>query len=93
MFFLKESEDVNTNNHMTDSRTSDSSEASEVSCGKIYMTIDEKREKDSETEGANEDQLLLSWQEKKSYKKVEDLRKRPPLVKQSLVQQTQEVVL
>lgn len=67
-------------------RSSDSSDASE-----IYMTIDESIQiESSNAEAANEDQLLLSWSTRKCVKG--DGRKRPPLIKQALVQ-THEVIL
>lgn len=67
-------------------RSSDSSDASE-----IYMAIDETIHIEStNAEGANEEQLLLSWSARK--KCINDGRKRPPLLKQALVQ-THEVIL
>lgn len=70
-------------------RSSDSSDNSE---GRICLALDSKTVlDDGEMEVATEDQLLLSWQgEKKSLRG--DSRKKPPLLKQALVQ-SHEVVL
>lgn len=67
-------------------RSSDSSDNSE---GRICLSLDTKSVvEDGEIEVATEDQLLLSWDgQKKS-----DTRKKPPLLKQALVQ-SHEMIL
>lgn len=70
-------------------RSSDSSDNSE---GRICLTIDAKGVvEDGDVEVATEDQLLLSWEGQKKCARG-DLRKKPPLLKQALVQ-SHEVVL
>lgn len=70
-------------------RSSDSSDNSE---GRICLAIDAKSlVEDGDVEIATEDQLLLSWEGQKKCGRG-DMRKKPPLLKQALVQ-SHEVVL
>lgn len=70
-------------------RSSDSSDTSE---GRICLSIDRKTMvEDGEVDVATEDQLLLSWQGQRKCLRGES-RKKPPLLKQALVQ-SHEVVL
>lgn len=71
-------------------RSSDSSDNSE---GRICLTLDRKTVlEDGEIEIATEDQLLLSWEGERKCQRGDSMRKKPPLLKQALVQ-SHEVVL
>lgn len=74
-------------------RSSDSSENSETSSGRLCLALDQAHLVDGDSEAA-EDQLLLSWNTHKKYK-GDDIRKpRPNLLRQTLVNvQSQEIVL
>lgn len=74
-------------------RSSDSSENSETSSGRLCLTLDQAHLVDGDGE-STEDQLLLSWDTHKKYK-GDDIRKsRPNLLRQTLVNvQSQEIVL
>ncbi|KAF2884626.1 hypothetical protein ILUMI_21547 [Ignelater luminosus] len=86
----------------TSNRSSESSDTSEISTGRIYMALDSNHINNHGGESecdctATEDQLLLSWPDRKIYENDE---KAPPrktkssLLKQSLVHvQSEELVL
>ncbi|KAJ8929872.1 hypothetical protein NQ314_017477 [Rhamnusium bicolor] len=81
-------------NRSLSNRSSDSSETSETSSGRLNMTLDQKNLVEGDSE-ATEDQLLLEWNTHKKYSKGDDLRKpRTNLLRQTLVNvQSQEIVL
>lgn len=69
-------------------RSSDSSEESESSCGRLVMSIDSSDKGDSESVSTEEQQLLLSWPEPQRKTKSSGR------LKQSLVSlQCEEIVL
>lgn len=80
-------------NSTSSNKSSDSSDVSETSSGRLSMSVDKTTETEND---ATEDQLLLSWPTSKKYiNKNEDARK--PVKQNNLVKQTmmqsQEVVL
>ncbi|KAK4874260.1 hypothetical protein RN001_013620 [Aquatica leii] len=81
-------------------RSSDSSDTSEISAGKIYMALDLNHvSEDCDNDGestAMEDQLLLSWPNHKRYENNDTptRKNKSSLLKQSLVNaQSEEIVL
>ncbi|XP_045477240.1 uncharacterized protein LOC123682573 [Harmonia axyridis] len=77
------------NNSYSSGRDSDSSDASDTSSGKLFMSLD-NRKSDFDPE-PNEEHLLLSWPLQKKYVKEENRRKK--ILKQTIVNVTQEIVL
>lgn len=77
------------NNSSTSNRSSDSSEASDFSSGRLFLTLD----KDVEI-NATEDQLLLSWPNHKKQDENNIRKQRPNFSKDSVLDaQSQEIVL
>lgn len=81
------------NNSMTSNRSSDSSDASELSTGRLYLTLD----KEIDINQSTEDQLLLSWTP--NHKKYDENNLRKPRTNLTindanlLETQSQEIIL
>lgn len=73
-------------NSSVSNRSSDSSETSELSSGRLFLNLD-KNTIDLETESnATEDQLLLSWPNHKKYDENNARKSRPIYVKDSTIE-------
>lgn len=80
------------NNGSCSNKSSDSSDASEISCGRLFMTLDAAHGLDTESESTNtEEQSLLSWPAQlKSYRSDEGRRAK---LAKGVIVQTEEVIL